>query len=704
MKATLERNRIPMINRYFRYILVFSILLVGAQTAVAHAGDAPALKPTSEQSDSLKKIMTKLDRYHYRNLPIDNDLSSDLFNRYIRLLDPSRVYLLASDLREFERFRLTLDDALRGADLEPAFEIFSRFQERRVDRMHFLIEAVEKRFDSLVFDLDETLELDRKEVPWIESREEWDVLWFKQFKNDVLNLRIAGREMEDIRDLLSRRYRDRLLRVEEINSADVFRIYMDVYTQGYDPHTAYFPPREAENFDISMRLSYEGIGALLGADGEYIKVVRLIPAGPAEKAGTLKAGDRIAGVAQGHDGDMVDVIGWRVDEVVELIRGPKETVVRLAVIPANQPDSGSTQVVSLTRNEVKLEEQEAKKRIVELERAGGKLKIGLVKLPAFYMDFGAAGQGDPNYKSSTRDVAALLSELKSEGVDGVVIDLQGNGGGSLQEACELTGLFLNGGPVVQVRDAGGRTQVIQNPKGSAVYDGPLVVLVDRLSASASEIFAGAVQDTGRGVVVGSRTFGKGTVQNLNPVAGGQLKVTLAKYYRISGASTQNRGVIPDILFPEIYDPEEIGESAIEEALPWDRVQPIKYKTVRNLTDLLPKLRQRHADRITQDPEFVYFTDRLDYYDKIRSKTLLSLNESVRKKDRETMESDLLAIENKRRKALGEEPIESLDDLTDNEADAESEESEESEDEPDPFTREAVNIAADLVLKTVAAGK
>ncbi|MBU0755872.1 MAG: carboxy terminal-processing peptidase, partial [Planctomycetes bacterium] len=595
-----------MFNSQRTFVLCIAFFL-GSSSAFAIPADAPDFNPTALQSETLEQVLTRLNRSHYRRLLLDDALSEGLYERFLERLDPSRIYLLEEDLKEFEPYRLKLDDALLQSDLTPAFNIFKRFQERRIDRMTFLVECIEKRFDALRFDGEEELVLSREETPWFTDRKAWDDLWYQQFKNDVLNLRLTGKTMEEIQELLERRYQGRLRRIQQINKDDVFRIYMDVFTESYDPHTSYFPPRIAENFDISMKLSYEGIGALLGLEGEYIKIARLIPAGPAEKEGTLQAGDRIVGVAQGEEDETVDVIGWRVDEAVDLIRGPKDTVVRLTILPANQPDSGSTRIVSLLRSEVKLEEQAARKKIVELQEGEHRFKIGVIELPVFYMDFEAAGQGDPDYKSSTRDVEALLAALKQEEVAGIVFDLRGNGGGSLQEACELTGLFLGGGPVVQVRDASGRIQVIRNPKEPAVYDGPLVVLVDRLSASASEIFAGAIQDTGRGLIVGSCTFGKGTVQNLTPIEVGRLKITQAKYYRISGGSTQNRGVVPDLLFPQIYDPEQIGESANEEALPWDKIPPAKYTQIDQLTPFLPELQDLHAKRIAQDPEFTYFT-------------------------------------------------------------------------------------------------
>lgn len=689
----------PLITRIGHKIFLWTLLLALTAAALS-AADQDTLTPSADQSKTLGTVIKRLGRYHYRRLTIDDDLSSRLFDRYLAYIDPSRIYLLASDVEEFEPFRFTLDDALRRGDLDVAFKIFVRLQNRRIDRMEYLVRAVENDLDSLRFDVDDELELDREKTPWIESREEWDDLWRKQFKNDVLNMKLAERSMEDIKEVLTRRYEDRLHRTKQIKSEDVFRTYMDIFTQSYDPHTEYFPPRRAENFDISMSLSYEGIGALLGADGEYIKIQRIIPAGPAEKGGELQAGDRIVGVGQGEEGELVDVIGWRVDEVVGLIRGPKGTVVRLNILPANQPDSGSTRVVELTRNEVKLEEQAAQRTVLEIERGGEKRKIGVVELPAFYIDFKAARAGDPNYKSATRDVARLIEELKAEEVDGIVVDLRGNGGGSLVEAGELTGLFLGEGPIVQIRDPRGRSQVMENPEPEAAFPGPLVVMVDRLSASASEIFAGAVQDYGRGIVVGSRTFGKGTVQSLMPLGDGQLKYTQAKFYRISGGSTQSRGVLPDIPFPSVYDPDEIGESALEESLPWDKIDPAEYERIDDIRDDLPGLLELHEKRIAENPEFTYFIDRLAYVQAARNRTRVSLNEAVRRREREEMEARLLDIENKRREAKGEEPVESFDDLSE---EGEEDEPADPEDEVDPFIREAAEILVDFIHNRIGNG-
>jgi carboxyl-terminal processing protease len=679
-----------MKNKLLLYgLLLITIVLATPllSSSTDELADDLALAPSIKQSKTLESVFSRLQRLHYRKLTIDDRLSEHLLDQYLIYLDPARVYLLAEDVEAFETYRHTLDDALKSGDLEPAYTIFRRFQERRLDRTEYLIKALENNLADLDFTVDERLELDRKEAPWLKRGAEWDELWRKYFKNDVLNLRLLEKTEEEIEDLLGRRYRNRLLRMKQINADDVFRTYMGVFTQRYDPHTEYFPPRRAENFDINMRLSYEGIGALLSGDGEYISIARIIPGGPAEKNGELKAGDRIVGVAQADDGEVVDVIGWRTDEVVELIRGEKGTVVRLSILPANLPDSGATKVITLTRNEVKLEEQAASKKTVEVEREGAVMKIGIVELPAFYIDFEAARRGDPDYKSGTRDVARLVKELKEEGMDGIVLDLRNNAGGSLIEAAELTSLFLDGGPVVQIRDVDLRVQVMPSARDDTVYTGPVALLVNRISASASEIAAAAIQDHGRGLVLGGRTFGKGTVQRLMPLGDGQLKITKAKFYRISGGSTQHKGVEPDIHFPAVYDNEEIGESALDEALPWDRIAPLRYRKDTDVEAALPELKRLHRVRASNDPDFVRFTEQLAYFREAREQTLVSLNEEVRKKERAAMEAELLAIENRRRAAKGMEPLDNMDDLA---------EEEEEENEVDAYAREAANILSDFV--------
>jgi len=641
-----------------------------AQTtaAVGDPGSAAALAPTDNQSKTTKEVVRRLEREHYRAVPLDDALSGQVLDRFLEALDGTKSYLLASDVREFEKFRTTLDDSLEKGDLGPAFEIFNRYEERVIARLEALVAHIDAGLGDLRFDTDESLELDRRDAPWLKDMKEADDLWNRRLKNDVLSLKVTGKSVEEIQETLSRRYKNRLNRVRQTKSQDAFLVFLSAFTQTFDPHTEYFAPPEAENFDIQMKLSFEGIGALLQLEDEYTKVSRIIPGGPAEASGLLHASDRIIGVGQGTDGEMVDIVGWRLDEVVNLIRGPKGTIVRLAIIPAGSTSDEQSKVIEITRGTVKLEEQAARKETFELDHDDKKFKVGVVRLPAFYIDFQGANSGTDDYKSSTRDVKNLVEELVADGIDALVVDLRGNGGGSLREAKELTGLFIRSGPIVQVRDARDRVQILGDGDGEAVYDGPLAVMVDRLSASASEIFAGAIQDYGRGIVVGEPTFGKGTVQFIAPVTLGQLKFTQSKFYRISGGSTQHRGVIPDIRFPDRYDPSEIGESSLDNALPWDEIDPARFTRTRAVELLLPDLVARHAERVKEDPDFQFRRDRLTYMDEMRAKKTISLNEEKRSREREAEEARWLAIVNRWRVAKGEEPLESPEAL---EAEAEA---------------------------------
>lgn len=446
---------------------------------------------------------------------------------------------------------------------------------------------------------------------------------------------------------------------------------MNAYTQLYDPHTQYQSPRSSETFNIRMKLSLEGIGALLQSEDEYTKVVSLVPGGPADLAGELQPTDRIIGVGQDKDGEVVDVIGWRLDEVVDLIRGPKASTVRLQILPSDAKDNSKSKVISIVRNTVKLEDQAAKKSVIQLERDGQTQRIGVIDIPAFYVDFEAWRQGKEDFRSTTRDVARLIDELLQEGIDGLIIDLRNNGGGALQEANSLVGLFIERGATVQVRNAEERIDLLGDPDRSVAYSGPLAVLVNRLSASASEIFAGAIQDYQRGVVIGSQTFGKGTVQSVTPLEHGQLKLTRAKFYRISGESTQHKGVIPDIALPSLVDSEEVGESSLEFALPWDKVSPIRHRDYNQLNIWLPELRNRHDRRLSENPDLVYLQAQKTLLEKNRAIEFISLNEKVRQQETQALEDEQLALENQRRKAKNLEALESLDDIEDTSDDPQS---------------------------------
>ncbi|WP_372239121.1 carboxy terminal-processing peptidase [Pseudomonas putida] len=666
--------------------------LAAASTPANNSWDS--LHPDREQAMASVNIVELLKRRHYSKPPLDDARSVIIYDSYLKLLDPARSYFLASDIAEFDKWKTQFDDFLKSGNLEPGFDIYKRYLDRVKSRLDFTLAELDKGVDKIDFTTHETLLVDRKDAPWIKTGAELDDLWRKRLKDEVLRLKLAGKEPKAIQELLVKRYKNQLARLGQTRSEDIFQAYINTFAQSYDPHTNYLSPDNAENFDINMSLSLEGIGAVLQSDNDQVKIVRLVPAGPAAKTKQVAPADKIIGVAQG-DGEMVDVIGWRLDEVVKKIRGPKGSVVRLEVIPANNaPNDQTSKIVTITREAVKLEEQAAKKSILQLKQDGHSYKIGIIELPAFYQDFKAMKAGDAEYKSTTRDVKKLLGELKQEKVDGVVIDLRNNGGGSLQEAQELTSLFIDSGPTVLIRSGDGRLAVLedQNPTG-AYYRGPLAVLVNRLSASASEIFAGAMQDYHRALIIGGQTFGKGTVQNLEPLNHGELKVTMAKFYRVSGQSTQHQGVLPDIDYPSIIDTKEIGESALPEAMPWDTIRAAIKPASDPFKPFLAQLKERHDVRSAKDAEFVYIRDRLALTQKLMSEKTVSLNEEERRAQHADIESQQLALENTRRKAKGEEP---LKELKKEDEDAIPAEPDDSKPEDDAYLSETGRILLDYL--------
>ncbi|MEY1661957.1 carboxy terminal-processing peptidase [Isoalcanivorax beigongshangi] len=623
------------------------------------AEQAPGmLQPEPVHAEAARAILDRL-RSHYQQLPVDEQLSSQMFDRYLRDLDANRVYFLASDLSEFEPLRSKLVTDLRRGTLTSGYRIFNRYQQRLEERLDYLLAKLEKGFDELDFDSAETLMIDRSEQPWPADSKAMDTLWDQRLKNAVLSMRLDGVADDEIQTRLARRYRSQLSRVRQNTAEDVFQVYMNALTQVYDPHTSYFSPVTSENFNISMSRSLEGIGAVLQADDEYTKVVRLVPGGPAAKAGQLKPADRVVGVGQ-EKGEIVNVIGWRLDEVVNLIRGPKGSKVRLEIIPAGSNSEHTTREVVIERNKVMLEEQAAKKLILDIPAAEGHsaARIGVIRLPAFYLDFDAYNRGEPDYTSTTRDVARLLGQLEQDkqGIDGLVIDLRNNGGGSLLEATQLVSLFIDGGPTVQVRDARGRVQAEQDRVPGALYRGPMAVLVNRFSASASEIFAGAMQDYGRALIIGDDTFGKGTVQTLLPLPHGQLKLTQAKFYRISGSSNQNLGITPDLALPFLIDKQEIGESALPNALPWDQIPASRYRPLADLSGFIKTLTPLHDQRVRDNPEFQYVRAQQSLLNEQRARKVVSLNEAERRKEQQEFEQRQLTLENTRRAAAGEDAL------------------------------------------------
>ncbi len=635
---------------------------IAAAPALAKAAETPGwdyLQPDREQVIASLNVVELLKRHHYSKPPLNDERSRKVYQNYLKMLDPSRSYFTASDIREFDRWENRFDDFLKSGELQPAYIMYRRQLERLSERLNFALRQIEQS-EQIDFSVDESLQIDRENAPWPRDRAALDELWRKRIKDEVLRLKISGKEPAAIREQLSKRYANQLARLNQTRSEDVFQSYINAFATTYDPHTSYLSPENAENFDINMSLSLEGIGAVLQTDNEYVKVVSLVPAGPAAKSQQIAPADRIIGVAQGN-GEMIDVLGWRLDEVVKLVRGPKGSQVRLEVIPAsNAPSDLSSKVVVLTREAIKLEEQAAKKSVITLAHEGRDFKLGIIEIPTFYLDFKAYRAGDPNYKSTTRDVRRLLRELEQEQIDGLVIDLRNNGGGSLQEATELTGLFIDRGPTVLVRNSDGRVDVLADENPGTVYKGPMTVLVNRLSASASEIFAGAMQDYHRALIVGSQTFGKGTVQTIQELNHGELKLTLAKFYRVSGQSTQHQGVLPDIDYPSLFDSQEIGESALPEAMPWDSIRPAVQGQGNPFSPYLAELRSRHEQRTEQDPDFVYSRQRLALTRELMQETHVSLNEAKRRAQQADFDARQLALENTRRKALGEPLLSKLE--------------------------------------------
>lgn len=653
--------------------------------------DAPfeARDYTQTQVITSKQSLHQLLGRHYEKQRLNDDLSSKIFDLYIKSMDSNRSYFLQSDIDEFEQFRYKLDDSLIAGTLKPPFLMYNRLQQRITERLSFLLKQLPEKAKQYDFTTDEHIRIDREDAAWAKDTAELDDLWRKRLKNSILNLRLADKEDDAIYELLTKRFQNQLNRTHLSNEDDGFQIYMNAVSHAFDPHTAYFSPRNTENFNINMSLSLQGIGAVLQTEDEHTKVVRLVPAGPAAKAGELQPADKITGVGQ-EDGDIVDVIGWRLDEVVDLIRGAKGTTVRLEIIPSEAADL-KTKVIKIVRDEVKLEEQSAQKEIIEVPQGDKIVKIGVIDIPTFYIDFQGRQEGKKDFRSTTRDVEKLIKELKQEGVDGIIVDLRSNGGGSLDEALSLTDLFIDRGPVVQVRYSNGFVQVLpekQNQQAGVLYDGPLAVMTNRLSASASEIFAGAIQDYGRGLIVGGQTFGKGTVQSVLPLDHGQIKLTQAKFYRVSGDSTQHQGVIPDILFPSLFDKEKIGESALDEALAWDTIPPARYKSKHEFHQWLPALREQHQRRIENNPDFIYLNEQKNLMTELRKRTEITLNEKQRKQEREDNEKQRLSIENQRRKAKGMELLESLKELDD------EEESDSSSTDKEPSTKEKTDDKKD----------
>ena len=680
--------------RSLRYsITLLLLVLLTSVRAEVQLVPAEELKPADKHERAIDIITHITTAYHYKQTELDDDMSEKIFKNYFDSLDPNRSYFTRKDIEEYANYRTRMDDVLRDKNLGIAFDIFKTYRQRVRERVNYAIELLDQEPD---FTRDESYRYDRQDTPWPANEAELKETWRKRVKNDYLLLKLADKPEEEIRKTLRDRY-DRIITSSyQLDADDVFQTFVNAYTTAIEPHTAYFSPRTSENFDISMRLSLEGIGAVLSGETDYTEVQRIVTGGPADLSGELHAKDKIIGVAQGKEGEMVDVIGWRLDDVVDLIRGPKGTIVRLEILPKGIGPEGPSKTIQLERNKIKLEQQAAKSRIIELDKADS--RIGVIDVPAFYMDFAAHARGEEDYRSTTRDVRKLISELKEQNVDGIVVDLRGNGGGSLTEALELTGLFIAGGPIVQTKDSTGRIEVNKDPDPEVFYRGPLAVLVDRNSASASEIFAGAIQDYRRGIIIGEPTFGKGTVQNIIDLSRfddssdaelGRLKTTIAQFFRISGGSNQHRGVVPDILYPTAELSEDYGERAYENALPWDSVQPAKFEPAAAPIDKFRAARQHHKERIQDDPRFNALLKRTRFLEKERVNKTVSLNIETRREEREKLLAEQEQLDEEYRAALGL----NIEEDTDEDAAAEDD----NEDRPDVLLREAARILNDLIV-------
>lgn len=670
-----------------RTVLATALLIAFGVSASESTTDAlvlPVVAQDAQHATASKRITALFTRGHYSKVQLDDELSSKMFDTYLKNLDYYRNVLTKADLKSFEVYRDQFDDGLNKGNLNFAFDMFNLTLKRRAERFDYALALLEGKFD---FTTDDNYVYDREGADWPADTKELDEIWRQRVKFDALNLKLAGKTAEETKEILIKRYRNTKKRLAQTESEDVFQLVMNSFARSIEAHTSYLSPRNADRFQQEMNLSLEGIGAVLRADDDYTVIQSLVPGGPADMTQKLKPKDKIIGVAQ-DKADFVDVIGWRLDDVVDLIKGPKGSTVRLQVVGANDIGTSQSQIISIVRDKIRLEDRAAKAEVFQPLFSELDQKVGVISIPGFYNNL-------------AEDVKKLLAELKESNVDGIIVDLRGNGGGSLQEATLLTGLFIDRGPVVQIREGDGKVSVSQDNDGVSYYDGPLTVMVDRYSASASEIFAAAMQDYGRALIVGEQTFGKGTVQQHRPLGRiydmfdsplGSVQYTIAKFYRINGGSTQHKGVIPDILFPTAIDPQEWGESKEEYALPWDSINAARYDSVNDISSLVPALREKHQARINAEPEFQYLLhDIKDYKQKVDDKTV-SLKESERVQERDDNKAQQLDRVNSRLKRFGMPAVTSLDDLP------------EKLEKIDPFLEEAANITADLKMASRLAKK
>ncbi len=672
-------------------VLTVFTVLISLTLTFGQSRDTLVLQAKPIYGKEARVISFILDNNHYRRMHLNDSLSSAILDRYLNELDNNKTYFLASDIKAFDKYRFSIDDLTRNENVEPAYEIYNVFRKRYSERMDYLMSNLTgKEFD---YTVDEYYETDREKEPWASSITELNEIWRKIIKSQALSLKLAGKNPAEIKETLDKRYQRFIRSVQQFTSEDVFNVYMNSVTEAYDPHTNYLSPKASDLFNQQMKLSLEGIGAQLQTDNDYTKISRILPGGPAEKSDKIHANDLITGVAQGKEGEMTDVVGWRLDEVVKLIKGPKGTIVRIQFLPASTGVNGPSQEITLVRDKIKLEDQAAKKSVINYNLGGKDLRLGVISLPSFYMDFEAYQKGDPDYKSTTRDVKRLIQELQAEKIDGVVMDLRNNGGGSLAEAIDLTGLFIKEGPVVQVKNSANNIQVGLDEDKQVLYNGPLVVLTNRFSASASEIFAGAIQDYRRGLIVGESTFGKGTVQTVldlkkyinDKETVGELKLTFQKFYRVTGSSTQEKGVTPDILLPTALDPEQYGESSNPSALPWDVIKGTPFQKTSDINDkLISGLTKSYQDRAKFDTSLKQYISETEDLKKNLIQTKISINESKRKLEMDEAEKKKSLRDKLDTKLVSKEglPIDELAKLD------------------DEYLREGLLILADLLTKRI----
>ncbi len=695
------------VKKYFHGPSLWLIITISACLTLGASWAAQSAKPatttvtqpatfaaTDKQRRVAKLVSAVVERSHYRQSVINDQISSVLLDRYLESLDPGRGYFLAGDLKDFEPYRFQLDDAIENGTIEPVFDIHNRLQQRSRERLRYALDLLKTEPD---FSLTESYDYDRTKASWPQNAAEMNEMWRKRVKSDAVSLMLTGKNWNDTRDTLTKRYERALKNLDKVTNDDVFDVFMNAFIHVFDPHSNYFSPRDSDEFRIQMSLSYEGIGASLALEEDFVVVQNIIPGGSAATSGLVNVKDRITAVGEGKEGKLQDVTGWRIDDVVQLIRGKGGTTVRLQVLPAGAAPGSPEKVINLVRSRISLEAQAAKKDIRSIERNGKVIKVGVITVPSFYQDTDAAARGDNNYRSLTNDVRKLIGELKHEGVTALVVDLRADGGGNLQEAIGLTGLFIPTGPVVQVRQTGGQIEALDDTDSGVAWTGPMTVLIDRYSASASEIFSGAIQDYDRGLVLGQNSYGKGTVQSVSPLdryvtnglggqspGFGQLTLTTGKFYRITGESTQLRGVVPDIVLPSPISMDDIGESTMDSVLPWDRIRPASFSRYTDMQPVIPALVQAHNARAANDPNFQYLVQNIAAYEALRKEKSLSLNLKQRENERARLDQERLQRENARREALKLPTLASLPDME-----------KEKNTAPDPLLDETAQITADF---------